>query len=329
MPKSEGQKLKLITLARYLEAETDTGHGVTMAQILAMLENNGIRAERKSVYADLEALREAGYDIVSYKQGRAQYYALASRPFELAELKLLVDAVQSCKFLPVKKSRELIKKLEGLCSRHEAQSLQRQVYVANRVKSLNESIYYTIDALHEALSRGCQVAFYYSEWTAEKTQRYRRGGRRYQVSPYALVWEDENYYLVAYDAQAGEMRHYRVDKMARLACVDAPREGGRAFEQLDLARYTRATFGMFGGRPQPVTLCFDEALAGVVIDRFGKDVVFLRREHGRFAVHLELVVSPQFMGWLAGLGPGAKIEAPDEVAQQFQEYCRDLLAQYR
>ncbi len=328
MARSEGQKKKLILLARFLESETDETHGVTLPQMLQMLEREHIRAERKSIYNDLEALRELGWDIVSRKANRECYYSLASRPFELAELKLLVDAVQSSKFLPVKKSRALIKKLEGLCSRYDAQSLQRQVYVANRVKAMNESIYYSIDTLHEALGRAKQVSFLYSEWTAEKKLRYRHGGRRYFVSPYALVWEDENYYLIAYDAAARAIRHYRVDKMSAIECEDLAREGREAFEAVDLGQYTRGMFGMFGGETTSLTLSFSERLAGVVIDRFGKDVIFLPREGGRFAVHLDLVVSPQFMGWLAGLGPEAKIEAPSEVAQAFCEHCRALVRAY-
>ena len=328
MAKSENQKRKLLYLADLLRRETDETHGLTVQQMIDELARRDVRAERKSIYDDLQTLTDYGMDIVKLRSGHSCSYALAHRDFELPELKLLVDAVQSSKFLPVKKSRALIKKLEGLCSRYDAQSLQRQVYVANRVKAMNESIYYSIDTLHEALGRAKQVSFLYSEWTAEKKLRYRHGGRRYFVSPYALVWEDENYYLIAYDAAARAIRHYRVDKMSAIECEDLAREGREAFEAVDLGQYTRGMFGMFGGETTSLTLSFSERLAGVVIDRFGKDVIFLPREGGRFAVHLDLVVSPQFMGWLAGLGPEAKIEAPSEVAQAFCEHCRALARAY-
>ena len=194
MPKSEGQKLKLLYLADLLRRETDEDHALSMSDILSRLEELGVHAERKSIYDDLRALEDYGMDIIATR-GRAGGYQLAHREFELPELKLLVDAVQSSKFLSVKKSRELIRKLEGLASRWEAQSLQRQVYAVGRVKSMNESIYYSIDTIHTAISQDRQIAFRYFEWTMEKTVRYRRDGQLYERSPYALVWDDENYYL--------------------------------------------------------------------------------------------------------------------------------------
>ena len=201
MPKSEGQKLKLLYLADLLRRETDEDHALSLSDILSRLEELGVHAERKSIYDDLRALEDYGMDIIATR-GRAGGYQLAHREFELPELKLLVDAVQSSKFLSVKKSRELIRKLEGLASRWEAQSLQRQVYAVGRVKSMNESIYYSIDTIHTAISQDRQIAFRYFEWTMEKTVRYRRDGQLYERSPYALVWDDENYYLVAYDHTA-------------------------------------------------------------------------------------------------------------------------------
>ena len=182
------------------------------------------------------------------------------------------------------------------------EALQRQVFVANRAKSMNESIYYTIDLLHTAISTDEQVRFQIAEWTPEKTVRYRRGGKLYTVSPYALLWEDENYYLLAYDSGAGEMRHYRADRLAHLALAGGPRLGKEVFAGLDMAAYTKRTFGMFGGEETGVTLEFAGHLAGVVIDRFGKDVTFLPAQNGRFCAHVHVVPSVQFMGWLAGLG---------------------------
>lgn len=206
MARIEGQKLKILVLADILARETDSAHGLTVPQLIAALAARGIPAERKSIYTDLRALEDFGLDVICLREGHICRWALASRTFEVAELKLLVDAVQSSKFLSEKKSRALIKKLESLCSRHEAKALQRQVFVTNRPKSMNESIYYTIDLLHTAISTDEQVRFQIAEWTPEKTVRYRRGGKLYTVSPYALIWEDENYYLLAYDPEAGAMR---------------------------------------------------------------------------------------------------------------------------
>ena len=204
MPRRENQKLKLLYLADMLREETDENHVLSMPAIISRLEARGVSAERKSIYSDMDALEAYGMDILRSKAG----YALAHRTFELPELKLLVDAVQSSRFLSVNKSRALIKKIESLCSHYEAQDLQRQVYVAGRVKSMNESVYYNIDALHEAINHDKQIRFQYFRWTPEKKQQLRRGGRRYRVSPYALIWQDENYYLVGFDEEAQDIRHY-------------------------------------------------------------------------------------------------------------------------
>lgn len=328
MPKHQGQKRKLLVLARILEQRTDAQTGLTTAELMDALLEHGIGSERKSIYNDLETLRGLGYDIRSYRKATEWRYYLASRLFELAELKILVDAVQSSRFLPVDKTNLLIEKLETLCSQRQAYTLQRQVYVANRAKSSSDELYQTIDALYEAMNSGCQVSFFYMEWTAQKTLR-RRKEERYIVSPYALIWQDERYYLLAYDSVAGALRHYRVDKMEELFCLhENGREGLKAFEQVDLAAYTNTTFGMFGGKTTSVTMRFDANLAGVVIDRFGKDVIFSPRPDGAFAVTRNVVVSPQFMGWMAGLGTGAKIEAPADVAKAFTEHCKALIALY-
>ena len=329
MPKSEGQKLKLLYLAEWLRRDTDEEHGLTAAELLRRLEGVGIRAERKSIYDDVRTLTEYGMDIVNGR-GAQGGYRLVHREFELPELKLLVDAVQSSKFLSERKSRALIRKLESLTSRWEAQRLQRQVYTVGRVKSKNEGIYYSIDTIHTAISSDRQIAFHYFEWTMEKATRYRRGGAVYERSPYALVWDDENYYLVAYDHTASppQIRHYRVDRMENLRILDAPREGKEVFEDMDLAQYAQHTFGMFGGETREVELRFAARLAGVVLDRFGKETIFLPGDDNTFRVHVRAVVSPQFMGWLAGFGPEAKLVGPPEVRAEYVEFCRAMLAQY-
>ena len=329
MPKSEGQKLKLLYLADLLRRETDEDHALSMSDILSRLEELGVHAERKSSYDDLRALEDYGMDIIATR-GRAGGYQLAHREFELPELKLLVDAVQSSKFLSVKKSRELIRKLEGLASRWEAQSLQRQVYAVGRVKSMNESIYYSIDTIHTAISQDRQIAFRYFEWTMEKTVRYRRDGQLYERSPYALVWDDENYYLVAYDHTASPpgIRHYRVDKMANLSVLEESRLGKATFDGFDMAQYAKQMFGMFGGAQQDVELRFAARLAGVVLDRFGKEVTLLPDGGSFFRVHVQAVVSPQFMGWVAGFGTDAKLLGPPAVVREYTAFCREMLAQY-
>ncbi|MBD5092953.1 MAG: WYL domain-containing protein [Subdoligranulum sp.] len=329
MPKNERHKMKLLYLAEWLRRETDEEHGLTAAELLRRLESKGIHAERKSIYDDIRILTEYGMDIVNGR-GPQGGYRLLHREFELPELKLLVDAVQSSKFLSERKSRALIRKLESLTSRWEAQRLQRQVYTVGRTKSKNENIYYSIDTIHTAISSDKQIAFRYFEWTMEKSARYRRGGAVYERSPYALVWDDENYYLVAYDHTASPpaIRHYRVDRMENLRILDVPRAGGEVFEGMDLAQYAQHTFGMFGGEAQEIELRFAARLAGVVLDRFGKETIFLPGGDGTFRVYVHAVVSPQFMGWLAGFGPEAKLMGPPKVREEYVTFCRAMLAQY-
>lgn len=325
MPRRENQKLKLLYLADMLREETDENHVLSMPAIISRLEARGVSAERKSIYSDMDALEAYGMDILRSKAG----YALAHRTFELPELKLLVDAVQSCRFLSASKSRALIKKLESLCSRYEAQDLQRQVYVAGRVKSMNESVYYNIDALHDAINHDKQIRFQYFRWTPEKKQQLRRGGRRYRVSPYALIWQDENYYLVGFDEEAQDIRHYRVDKMTGITTGRTKRSGKELFEHFDVADYVQKTFGMFGGEPVRAELVFANSLAGVVLDRFGDDVTFLRVDKDHFKVCVDVVPSPQFMGWLAGFGTQARIAAPRSLADDFKKMCLDILSEYK
>ena len=214
MAKSGNQKGKLLYLAEIFHRETDEAHGLTLAELTERLAAYGVQAERKTLYADMEELRRCGLDIDSWKEGREYRYRLASREFELPELKLLVDAVQASRFITESKSRSLIKKLESLVSVHDARQLQRQVLIAGRVKTMNESVYYSIDKLHTALAAGKAVTFRYFDYDVKKEKVFRRGGRRYTVFPHGLIWNSENYYLVGWDGAKKEVRHYRVDKMA-------------------------------------------------------------------------------------------------------------------
>lgn len=244
MAKGAGQKRKTLILARVLLERTDEDHTMTVPELITALEAEGVTAERKSVYDDLEALRGFGLDVQSRK-GRAPGWFIGERPFQLPELKLLVDAVQSCKFITRRKSDQLIGKLEGLTSVWQARQLQRQVYVDRRVKTMNESVYYSIDTLHAALAEGRGVRFRYFEYNVRKEKVFRREGAWYAVFPHGLIWDDENYYLVGYDEEKGGVRHYRVDKMAGLEITDRTGKEGGGPGALDVAAYAAKHFGMF------------------------------------------------------------------------------------
>ena len=329
MPKGTNQKLKLIYLIKIMLERTDEEHGLTMPEILAALEEYGVTAERKSIYNDFESLRQLEIDVIQEQQGKTYTYHVASRQFELAELKLLVDAIQSSKFITEKKSKQLIKKLESLASSYEARQLQRQVYVSGRIKTMNESIYYNVDEIHNAIASNKKIRFQYFQWNIKKETELRKLGQFYEISPWALSWDDENYYMIGYDSEAKKIKHYRVDKMLKSTCMDEAREGKELFESFDIAAYTRKSFGMYGGEEQSVKLEFENRLVGVVIDRFGKDIIIAPTGDNHFTIKVDVAVSDQFLGWVFALGDGAKILGPENVVEQIKELAKKAIEKYQ
>ena len=322
------QKLKPIYIMDYLLHNSDENHPVTMKQIVAYLESQGITAERKSIYSDMEALRFYGLDIVQARDGQTTGYFIGQRNFELPELKLMVDSVQSSKFITRTKTGTLIKKIEKLASIHEAQLLHRQVFVANRIQQMNESIYYNVDEIHNGISQNKQIRFKYFTYRVDKQKEYRHDGAYYQVSPFALTWDDENYYMVAYDSNFQEIRHYRVDKMDSISVTKADRDGMEAFKALDMGIYARKVFGMFSGKEAKVTLRFDNELVGAVLDRLGQDVMIIPDGDEHFTVSADVVVSPQFFAWVSGFGKMAKIVSPESVVAQMKEHAETVASMY-
>ena len=318
MPKSPNQKLKLLYLMQLLLQRSDENHPITVAEMIAFLANYDISAERKTIYDDLESLRLFGLDIVQVKGKNTGYY-IGSREFELPELKLLVDSVQSSKFITEKKTYSLIKKIENLASAYDAQLLQRQVYVRGRVKSMNESVYYNVDEISNAINADKAIRFQYFEYTVNKERRFRKDGALYEVSPFALMWDDENYYLLAWDDAAGMLKHYRVDKMTGISMTDLKRKGKEAFEKIDMSSYSGHVFGMFTGQEQSVKLKFASHLVGAVIDRFGKDIMIFPQGEDYFTVSVPVAVSPQFYAWVFGFGGEVEILSPDSVREGMKQ----------
>jgi len=317
MPKSPNQKLKLLYLMRILLQRTDENHPMTVAEMISALAANDISAERKSIYDDLEALRLFGLDVVQVK-GKNTVYYIGSRDFELPELKLLVDSVQSSKFITEKKTFSLIKKIENLASAYDAQLLQRQVYVRGRVKSMNESVYYNVDEISNAINADKVIRFQYFEYTVKKERRFRKDGELYEVSPFALMWDDENYYLLAWDDDAQMLKHYRVDKMTGISMTDLHRKGKEAFEKIDMSSYSGHVFGMFTGSEEYVKLKFASHLVGAVIDRFGKDIMIFPQGEDFFTVSIPVAVSPQFFAWVFGFGGEVEILSPTSVRDEMK-----------
>lgn len=328
MPKGTNQKFKLYRLAQIMLEKTDDDHYITMPEILSSLEAYGVTADRKSIYNDLRDLEVLGIEVEGEPIGGRYHYHVLNRPFELPELKLLVDAIQSSKFITERKTNALIKKLEQLVSQYEAVKLQRQVYVSGRIKTMNESIYYTVDAIHNAISENKKIRFQYYQWNVKKEMELRHGGAFYHISPWGLSWDDENYYLVGYDSESDTLKHYRVDKMLHIQMSDEKREGQEHFERLNMADYAKKSFGMFGGKEQKVKLLVKNELAGVMIDRFGKDIMMIPKEENYFTVNVDVHISNQFLGWVFSLGDGVKIISPDEVVEQMKQEVERLQQQY-
>lgn len=329
MPKSSNQKLKLLYIIKILSEQTDENHCMPTQKLINKLAEYDISAERKSIYSDISQLTHFGYDIIYNKAKNGGGYYLAEREFELPELKLLVDAVQSSRFITIKKSRELINKLERFAGKYEATQLQRQVYVAGRIKTENESIYYNVDCIHRALQTNYQIGFQYLDWTLEKVLRPRRNGLIYKVSPWALTWQDENYYLIAYDKAEDKIKHYRVDKMGSIEILSGVlREGGQSFNQFEIAKYTNRMFGMFGGDEEIVTLQMPNRMVGIILDRFGKDIDIRNRNDNYFTVRVKVVISEPFFGWITGLGADVKIISPSIVINGYNEYLKNILDRY-
>lgn len=329
MARSANQKLKLLLLREYLERNSDEAHPISTAQLLEYLASEGISAERKSVYSDLETLQAFGLDLIRVRDGNSSGWYIGEHVFQLPELRLLADSVQSSRFITRKKSLELIAKLEGLTSVHQAKGLRRQVVVKNRIKTMNESIYYLVDELHAAINGNKRIRFHYAGYDGRGERVLRRSGAWYDVSPYALLWDDENYYLVGFDSAASAIRHYRVDKICDLRTAGDGREGREAFAALDMSEYTSAHFGMFSGTPEKIRLECRDTLAGAVIDRFGADTMLIPSREGYFTVTVPVAVSEPFFGWVCSFGGDMKLLSPESAAEALRAHLRKLAEAYQ
>ena len=328
MAGSENQKFKLLYLYQILMEETDEDHVLTTPQLIAKLAARGVKAERKSVYADLAALRdEFGLDIIDV--GRGGHY-VGSRTFEFPEVKLLADSVLSSRFITERKTVELVEKLKTLASSHQAKHLTSRMFVADRVKSMNSSVYYSVDTIAAAIDAGCKVSFKYFGFDAKKEKQYHHEGQNIVVSPYDLVWDNEYYYLVAYDGRDRKIKHYRIDRMEWIKVLEKEkRDGADAYSRADVRSYSKRMFSMFSGTEERVSLRFADSLANVVIDRFGKDVILAPDGEGYFRVSVTVFVSPQFYAWLFGLGSSVQILAPETVKQEYRALLENVLARYK
>ena len=326
MAKRENQKQKLFRLLEILMRETDDSHGISMNEIISRLAEYGISAERKSIYDDFLILEELGFS-VSHTQTKPPKYILDDRIFELAELKMLVDAIQSSKFITAAKSREIINKLEIFAGAHKARELSRQVYVEDRIKTENKSSIYTIDAIHTAINEKKKITFKYFDYNGEKKKVFRHGGEAYLATPCALLWDDEKYYLVALDENEGIIKNFRVDKMQDAMLSDEGASDSELIKKFNPADYSRKIFGMYGGREELVSIECRDSLAGVIIDRFGQDVLFTKTEFG-FKFSMRVMISPTFFAWVLGFGEDMRILSPEGVKTELKNKLSKLSDYY-
>ena len=325
MPKSDNQKLKIFHILDYLERNSNAGHPVRASELIEMLEKrHNILCERKSVYSDIAALQEYGVDIVSIPGKKGGYY-IASRNFELPELKLLIDAVQSSRFLTEKKSRELIEKLCNQCNEHDARLMRRDVLVSGRVKSMNETIYYNVDAIQDAISQNKQITFRYFDWGLDGKRKYR--DKDYQASPYGLCQDNENCYLLAFSPRHG-ITSYRVDRMAEIQLLKQTRVPCPELTGKKLTEHANRLFQMYSGEATNVKLRFHRSLINVVIDRFGRDTMLIPDGEEHFVFTVNVAVSPMFLSWVIGFGNKARILYPQSVIDDCRRMCEEAMSQY-
>lgn len=330
MPKSENQKLKLLYLIKLFKEKTDEEHFVSMSDILDYLALNDISAERKAIYTDIEALRTFGYDIKGEKVGREYKYHLLGREFELFELKMLIDAVQSSRSVTEEKSRELIAKLENFTSDYNAKKIHKRVIVKNRVKSINEKIYYTMDNVDEAINLDKKITFEYLQWNLKKELVPSKNPVKEDISPWAFIWDNECYYMLAFDPSAGRFKHYRVDKMSNVTINPiGSRDGKDEFAKIDLAVYSKERFSMFSGDICSVKLECANAAANYIIDKFGTDITLVPKDENTFTVNVDVVPSKMFFGWLLGLGSDVKIVSPKSVRKMMKEKIKESVKLYQ
>ena len=331
MPRYENQKLKLLYLKQFFEEKTDDKHPATVKQMVAYLDEHGVKAERKSIYDDLEALYKFGFDVRNKEKEdedkeRYRTYKLIDRDFELREVKLISDSIASSKFLSESMSRTLIKKLGTLVSEHQRTEIQRQIRVMGRAKTMNNSALNAVDHIHAAIEANLTIKFKYFHYNVKLERNYSRKGELFEVSPWALLYDNDNYYLLAYSD--GDFRIYRVDRMTSVSIGTKEREGKDEFEKMDMPAFSKSTFGMYNGKLETVSMVFQNRMLDTVIDQFGKDIMIFKKDEGHFEVHVPVAISPQFFAWVFGLGNYVTITGPESVVNQMKEMLDKVSKRY-
>lgn len=328
--KSESKKLALLYLRDLFLERTDKTHYVRMPDILDYLAERNVFIDRRTVYTDISILNQAGFEIVGVAEKGGYKYHHPSRLFDTAELKFLIDSIAASKFLTEKKSKELITKVKTLGNSFDNSALNRGVLSPKRIKSMNDKVFKNLDLIYAAISSNSQITFQYMRWNTQRNLEPLRSGKLFSASPCAVSLSDDNYYLIAFDSRTSNLKHYRIDKMNSIKLTDEPRAGKEIFKAFDIVDYSRKTFGMFSGKEETVTIEAANHLAGVFIDRFGEAASIRKnfQNPDTFIVKVAVNVSPQFYGWLFGLGKEVTIVSPLSVKEEFINTVNSILSNY-
>ncbi len=326
-------KLKLLYILDYLQKNSDEEHPVGAEEIIEMLKEKGIECERKSIYSDVQSLKEYGLDVITVRYPKTGY-CICTRDFELPELRLLIDAVQAANFITAKKTKELIKKIGTLCSASQAKTLEKQVYIEKRHKRKNEEIYYNIDIINRAIGSGKQIKFIYGKRKLDENgTEVITEEKELCVSPYALIWSNDHYYMVANNQKYDNLMHTRIDRMKKVEIVST---NARSFSEVspyskffDSADYSGKIFNMFSGDTQALEISCDSSILEEMLDRFGEDLTIKAEADGAtFILKTKCVISEGLVSWIMQFGKKIKVVSPESLKEQIAERARDILSCY-
>lgn len=324
MPNNSKSKLKLLYIKQILEDETDAEHGISMTRIIERLNEFDIPAERKGVYRDIQTLRDFGIEIQTYQRCPVEY-AIARRDFSLSELMLLVDAVESCKFLTRRQSNALTTNLKLLASDHQRELLNRRIHVAGRISSKNDSVFTSIDILHEAIRTNRHVAFMYYKYGLDGKRFATHDGKPHEVTPVGIVFSDGFYYLTAWNDERDDMTEFRIDRMDKIRVTDKPATKNDKITHHKYEGDEHEYFGRFGGDPVTATLLVTGDKVEIIKDRFGDAAMLYPQDDKTAKAVVKIHKSEQFFGWIAGLGGTVRIHEPKSLKQEYNEYLLGLI----
>lgn len=327
MKRENASKIKLLKILEILRQDSDEERPLSTPELCSKLNEQGIVCDRRVLAKDIDQLIESGYDIIRVKERSTKYF-IADRSFDVPELRILMDAVQAASFITPKKTEVLLDKIAELGGSHRAALLKRNVWF-NTTKHTNEDILYIINEIDNAITNGKQLTFIYFDYTAEGEREYRKNGELYTVNPITTVFNNDNYYLVCYsDKHKDRVAHYRIDRMEKVNTENKNITPSAVAKQFDPAKHYNEVFGMFTGETEQVTFEVDAKLLDAMIDRFGENIKFTKKENGKLMFTAQVQVSPLFFGWCCSFGDLLKVVNPSNLIKEIQAHLSAILGTY-